>query len=210
MALLTFHSSSKSTLRLPTRNPDALSDVQPWWYVRDLPQQIHFHCSPGIFIFCNGLWSWWGKPRLLHSNPRNTPLTGDQSKEGLTMKRIISKVVLVTLLTMALATLGVLPLFASEQYQIIDLGTLDGTETEAHLINNRGQVVGGSTLEGEYGPHAFLWEKGVMTDLGTLPGGDYSFAYAINERGQIVGYSEPEPQRACSSCKPYLFACFTC
>ena len=93
------------------------------------------------------------------------------------MKRIISKVVLVTLLTMALATLGVLPLFASEQYQIIDLGTLDGTETEAHLINNRGQVVGHS------GSHAFLWEKGVMTDLGTLPGGDYSFAYAINERG---------------------------
>jgi probable HAF family extracellular repeat protein len=104
------------------------------------------------------------------------------------MKRIISKVVLVTLLTMALATLGVLPLFASEQYQIIDLGTLDGTETEAHLINNRGQVVGGSTLEGEYGPHAFLWEDGVITDLGTL-GGDYSYPTAINNRGQVVGHS---------------------
>jgi len=100
------------------------------------------------------------------------------------MKRIISKVVLVTLLTMALATLGVLPLFASEQYQIIDLGTLDGTETEAHLINNRGQVVGASGIEPDtFQIHAFLWEKGVMTDLGTLPGGDYSFAYAINERG---------------------------
>ena len=37
--------------------------------------------------------------------------------------------------------------------------------------------------------HAFLYSGGVMTDLGTLPGGTYSCATGINNNGQIVGYS---------------------
>ncbi len=77
---------------------------------------------------------------------------------------------------------------ADGQYSITDLGTLPGGyESIAYGINNRGQVVGYSTTaSGEY--HAFLWEDGEMTDLGTL-GGAYSVAYGINSRGQVVGYS---------------------
>ena len=38
-------------------------------------------------------------------------------------------------------------------------------------------------------PHAFLWENGVTTDLGVLPGDEDSGAAAINNAGQIVGSS---------------------
>src|SRR5262249_6947509 len=55
--------------------------------------------------------------------------------------------------------------------------------------NNLGQVVGYSyTATGQY--HAFLWQNGIMTDLGTLPGGSYSSAQGINNQGQVAGYSQ--------------------
>jgi probable HAF family extracellular repeat protein len=67
-----------------------------------------------------------------------------------------------------------------------DAARLTGPATAAS-INARGQVVGQSTTaSGEL--HAFLWEDGVMHDLGTL-GGDYSAALGINARGEIVGQS---------------------
>ncbi len=60
---------------------------------------------------------------------------------------------------------------------------LGGWRSAAIAINDRGVIVGRS------GEHAFKWENGKMTDLGTL-GGTRSAATAINNRGQIVGWSE--------------------
>jgi probable HAF family extracellular repeat protein len=38
--------------------------------------------------------------------------------------------------------------------------------------------------------HAFIWSNTTgMQDLGTLPGGTYSWAYGINICGQVAGYS---------------------
>jgi len=78
----------------------------------------------------------------------------------------------------------------------IDLGTLGGPDpgpfagggTNAVALNDLGQVVGTSeTAAGT--THAFLWQSGLMTDLGTL-GGALSDALALNNRGRVVGVSE--------------------
>lgn len=80
---------------------------------------------------------------------------------------------------------------ADARWVIRELGTFGG-RTVAEAINDRGQVVGYSeTARGR--EHAFLWQKGQMTDLGALPGRPYSIAVAINERGQIIGWSQKRP-----------------
>ena len=64
--------------------------------------------------------------------------------------------------------------------QVIDLGTLPDSKSSVALrANNRGQVLGRSD------ERAFLWEAGVMTDLGS-PGGNPQFPMALSERGQVV------------------------
>ena len=56
-------------------------------------------------------------------------------------------------------------------------------------INNRGQVVGFAFSPDFTTFHAFLWQNGVATDLGTLPPDVFSLVIAINDKGQIVGDS---------------------
>lgn len=94
-------------------------------------------------------------------------------------------------LAAVLLSLGWSPAKAqTASYSITDLGTLGGTTSTACGINDRGQVTGKSALaSGQL--HAFLWQGGVMTDLGTLPGRAFSGARSINNRGQVVGDSSP-------------------
>ena len=76
------------------------------------------------------------------------------------------------------------------RYTVTDLGTLGGVYSIARGINERGQVVGYATLP-NWEPHAFLWEDGRMTDLGTA--GRTSGAEGINERSQVVGRGDLAP-----------------
>jgi probable HAF family extracellular repeat protein len=81
-------------------------------------------------------------------------------------------------------------LYAQTQYTVIGLG--GGTDSYATDINNAGQVVGaGHFASGER--HAFLWQYGSITDLGTLYGDDISWATGINSYGHVVGYSSNSP-----------------
>lgn len=71
----------------------------------------------------------------------------------------------------------------------IDLGTLGGTHSYATDINDLGTVVGWS--ENAAGiSRAFRWTHAQgMTDLGTLPGDDWSRAISISLTGRILGVS---------------------
>jgi probable HAF family extracellular repeat protein len=88
--------------------------------------------------------------------------------------------------------------------KMIALGTLGGANGFAQCANDRHQIIGQSSVaanpaacnfpavepEGA-GPgcHAFFWENGMMTDLGTL-GGDNSEALWLNDAGVVVGSAD--------------------
>jgi probable HAF family extracellular repeat protein len=69
-----------------------------------------------------------------------------------------------------------------------DLGSLGGMCTMAADLNNRGQVVGYSDLNGDTVQHAFLWD-GSIHDLGGSLGGQQSGAFAVNDAGKAVGFA---------------------
>jgi probable HAF family extracellular repeat protein len=95
--------------------------------------------------------------------------------------------------------------------RIVDLGTLGGNESLASDLNNEGIVVGAAanTIPDPVSlfgmgtqTRAFLWQNGVMQDLGTLGGPDAA-AIAVNERGQVVGYSYTNATRNPCDRRPY-------
>jgi probable HAF family extracellular repeat protein len=61
--------------------------------------------------------------------------------------------------------------FLWEKGEMVDLGTLGGTCGSASGLNNRGQVIGLSSLAGNLTHHPFLWTKpGPIQELDTLGG----------------------------------------
>lgn len=83
------------------------------------------------------------------------------------------------------------------RYRVVDVGTLGGTFSAAHGINDRGWVSGSATLSGDQEAHAFLRRDGNPIDLGTLggPNSDVGFT-PFSETGTVVGDAEtttPDP-----------------
>jgi len=106
--------------------------------------------------------------------------------------------------------LGAPELFFSQANAINDRGTVAVTSggdklylwkdgqwiwtgvTGTPLDMNRSEAVVGQRWNGT-AFHAFLWQDGVLNDLGTL-GGPISGAFALNDKGVVVGVSElPAP-----------------
>jgi probable HAF family extracellular repeat protein len=76
--------------------------------------------------------------------------------------------------------------FFWENGRMVDVGNLGGTFAYAEFMNNRGQVIGQSTLAGNTVTHPFFWDRGRLTDIGTF-GGTYGEAHSINDAGEVVG-----------------------
>jgi probable HAF family extracellular repeat protein len=78
--------------------------------------------------------------------------------------------------------------FVSNGTDLVDIGTLGGDFSEAMAMDSSGTVVGVSTTSSG-DAHAFAWKRGLMTDLGKLPGKAMSFARAIGPDGTPIGLS---------------------
>ena len=91
------------------------------------------------------------------------------------------------------------PFLWTEGRGMIDLGSLGGVWGTAGLLNNRGQVVGSSSVAVDSGAcfpnindisncHPFFWEDGHLTDMNTdTIGGNPITANALNDAGEVVG-----------------------
>jgi len=75
--------------------------------------------------------------------------------------------------------------------EVVAVGTLPGkTRGQAWGINDPGVIVGASSGYADQSDRAFVWQGGVMRELGALGGSAGSgSASAVNNRGQIVGGS---------------------
>jgi len=122
-------------------------------------------------------------------------------------------------LAMSLQLSQAQPAAQHHHYKLIVIGTLPGHSiynthvTSNHsvvtgyeqVLNNGGTLVGGADTPAVntsgscwnvqqpidcYIQHAFVWQNGQLTDLGTIPGGLGSFAYFISDNGLVTGASE--------------------
>ena len=76
-----------------------------------------------------------------------------------------------------------------------DIGDLGGTSSASYLINDYGLISGISFVDtkpdpstGTFAIHPFLYENGVMSDMGTL-GGTFAEPISMNDLGDIAGDS---------------------
>jgi probable HAF family extracellular repeat protein len=79
--------------------------------------------------------------------------------------------------------------------KMFDIGTLGGPSSTAYAVNNRGQVAGDALtktpdpVSSRTELRPFMWQKGKLTNLGTVNHGPDASAGFINNKGMVAGWS---------------------
>jgi uncharacterized membrane protein len=79
--------------------------------------------------------------------------------------------------------------------------TFGGASAVAYSVNNHGDVVG--VYWNGFVYRAFIYSKGVFTEITDDYSSQYSNALDINDQGQIVGSIQLPPDSTCRSCNDY-------
>jgi probable HAF family extracellular repeat protein len=102
-------------------------------------------------------------------------------------------------------------------HDLTDLGTLGGYQSFAVSLNDVGEIVSLSTVDGPIDPysflgqsiHAFFWRNGVKQDVGTLGGPDTFPSFSYRLPGAVVGSSfttsTPNPTTGLPTLHPFLW-----
>jgi probable HAF family extracellular repeat protein len=80
-----------------------------------------------------------------------------------------------------------------------------GAGNFACAINNHGVAAGQATLHDNKTWHPVLWQDGIISDLGVLPGDLVGIAAGINNRGEVVGASVSAPGPASGNPRAFVW-----
>ena len=177
---------SPSHAKAATTSGPAVSSTSPSSSVRGTTLDVRVLGS-GFDAGSSAQWAIKGVPAAKVVTNRTTFISSKELVANITIASDADVALYDVIVTAASGKPGIGTEKFEVTIEIVNLGNLGGTEAGAVAINEAGQIAGYSSTPS--GGRAFLWENGVMRNLGVPPGFTSSRAEGINNLGHVVGYA---------------------